>query len=467
MVAGLSKEPAVKLHLTTTRRRLTSMRAIRSPRWLAPRALAVAGLALVFGATLGLSGNSAEASGVWDLVSTTAPSQATVGQTLTVEVVVHNGGAGSLGLVDVELYSPSGTKIDQQYWDWVWLNGDKTRAFNASLTVPGGSAAGTYTVKVGFFGGGWSSFLAWHNEAAQVEVVDGPGAWELTETNAPATAAPGDALPVAITVENTGANSLGLVDLELYDSAGQLIAQRAWDEVAIAAGDSLVLAHEFTLAGDAPTGDYIVKVGFFGAGWGPLVTWYNGAVTIAVATAPPPPPPPALPLLGLLDDEVIVHNASEIPGLGGDGSRAGLELASTGEVGGLGAVTVVVSAAWDWSTHTAVHPCALVEIAPRIFPVDIATHFDPTPWTATATVTVTTAGGSVTGAVAGGSVCEVEAVGSGDPEDTGFLLEGIVSFEVTGGSGDFAGASGTGHTRLIANSVTREITGHELLLRLD
>ena len=65
MVAGLPKEPAVKLHLTTTtRRRLTSMRAIRSPRWLAPRALAVAGLALVFGATLGLSGNSAEASGV-------------------------------------------------------------------------------------------------------------------------------------------------------------------------------------------------------------------------------------------------------------------------------------------------------------------------------------------------------------------------------------------------------------------
>jgi hypothetical protein len=331
------------------------------------------------------------------------------------------------------------------------------------------AVAGLYTVKVGFFDGGWASLSAWHNQAAQVEVVDGPDAWELANLSAPATAAPGDALPVTITIANPGPTSRGLVDLELYDPAGAKIAQQAWDDIEIAAGGSVVLAHVFTLGGAAPTGAYIVKLGVFRVGWGSLVSWYDEAATVAVAPAPPPPPPPsALPLLGLLGGEVIVHNASERPSLGGDGSHAGFELQATGELGALGAVTVVVSAAWDWATSSVVHPCALVEVAPRTFPIDIATSFDPTPWTATASVTVTTASGSVVGQVTGGSVCEVEELGDdSDPETHGFLLEGIVSFELTGGSGDLAGASGTGHARLVASSVTREITGNELLLRLD
>ncbi len=342
----------------------------------------------------------------------------------------------------------------------MWLNGGETRTFHASFPVSPVAVAGIYTVKVGFFDGGWASLSAWHNQVAQVTVADGPAAWELVEILAPATAAPGTALPVTITIDNPGATSSGLVDLELYSPAGAKIAQRAWDNIEITGGGSVVLSHDFLLAAAAPTGNYIVKLGVFGVGWGALASWYNEAATVAVAP-PPPPPPQVLPLLGLLDDEVILHNASNLVGFGGDGTHGGIELLSTGDVGALGAATVVVSTSWDLAAHSAVHPCGLIEVAPRVFPVDIATGFSPIPWTATATVTVTTAGGAVSGAGGGGSLCEREALAGG-----GFLLEGIVSFELTGGSGDLAGASGSGQTRLIANSVTREITGNELLLRL-
>ena len=73
-------------------------------------------------------------------------------------------------LVDMEVYSPSGEKVFQKYFDDASFTSGATKTFSASFLVPLAAPAGTYTVKIGVFKPGWSGLYYWNDSAASVVV---------------------------------------------------------------------------------------------------------------------------------------------------------------------------------------------------------------------------------------------------------------------------------------------------------
>jgi hypothetical protein len=76
-----------------------------------------------------------------------------------------------VALVDLEVFSASGVKAFQQYWDGQTFAAGQTKAYAANWAVPNGaSARGTYYVRVGIFTAGWGRLYAWNNYAGTVTV---------------------------------------------------------------------------------------------------------------------------------------------------------------------------------------------------------------------------------------------------------------------------------------------------------
>jgi hypothetical protein len=73
-------------------------------------------------------------------------------------------------LVDVEVYSPSGAKVYQQFFDNQSLSAGIQKSYPVTWTVPAGTASGTYTVKLGIFSPGWGTLYEWNNGAATISV---------------------------------------------------------------------------------------------------------------------------------------------------------------------------------------------------------------------------------------------------------------------------------------------------------
>ena len=77
---------------------------------------------------------------------------------------------GTNALVDVEIYSPSGQKVYQRYYDGRSFNAGDSRTFTSYWSIPKSAAKGSYTVKVGVFKVGWAGLLAWQDVSAQFTV---------------------------------------------------------------------------------------------------------------------------------------------------------------------------------------------------------------------------------------------------------------------------------------------------------
>jgi hypothetical protein len=95
--------------------------------------------------------------------------EATVGQSVAVTASVKSD-TTRRALIDVEIYDRTGRKVFQKFWDNQSFTAGQTR----QLTTPwatSGLAAGPYTVKVGVFGVGWSSFIHWNDNAAAVTLT--------------------------------------------------------------------------------------------------------------------------------------------------------------------------------------------------------------------------------------------------------------------------------------------------------
>lgn len=78
--------------------------------------------------------------------------------------------AAANALIDIEIYSPSGTKVSQKVFDNRAFTAGQTRTFDAAYKVPATGETGTYTVKVGVFKPSWAGLYAWNDAALKVTV---------------------------------------------------------------------------------------------------------------------------------------------------------------------------------------------------------------------------------------------------------------------------------------------------------
>jgi len=74
-------------------------------------------------------------------------------------------------LVDIEIYSPTGARVYQKAFDNQTFAAGQSKAFSLNWTVPRRPQIGTYTVKVGVFGTGWSTLYMWNDVAGQFVVT--------------------------------------------------------------------------------------------------------------------------------------------------------------------------------------------------------------------------------------------------------------------------------------------------------
>jgi|GEM_PF-2349601 len=103
--------------------------------------------------------------------------------------------------------------------------------------------------------------------------------FDISGTSSPGTTTPGGTETATITV-TSDSNVTALVDIEVYDPAGNKIAQQYWDNVQFSAGGGWRYTVNWT-AGQQ-RGTYTVKAGVFTPGWGKLYTWNNDVADVQV-----------------------------------------------------------------------------------------------------------------------------------------------------------------------------------------
>lgn len=126
------------------------------------------------------------APGAYVTSMTAAPASVSPGGSTTLTAAVTSGSAGTV-LVDVEVYSPSMTRVHQQWFDSQAFTAGQQRFFPVTWNVPGGAATGTYTVMIGVFSPGWGTNHAWNAGAGTIGVTTSS---TPTPTPTPPTATP-------------------------------------------------------------------------------------------------------------------------------------------------------------------------------------------------------------------------------------------------------------------------------------
>ena len=211
---------------------------------------------------------------------TTSTATVAPGGTTTVTATITNVGSVALtdGDVSVEVYDSANERVAQQTWS------AQSIAAGASATYPytwtASTTPGTYRVKVGVFGAGWTPTLHWNDDAARIGVAN--PTFETGASATPSTVAPGGTTTITVTVTSTGGTlANGVVDLEIYNAAGTRVTQQGWTGQNIASGSTR--SYTYTWTAPSTTGTYTAKVGVMGPGWTPTYEWNNAADSIVVA----------------------------------------------------------------------------------------------------------------------------------------------------------------------------------------
>ena len=92
-------------------------------------------------------------------------------------------------LVDLEAYNSSGAKVFQFWWDNQTFSAGESKTLSTDWNVSSTLPAGTYTLKIGVFGAGWSSLVAWNDAAGTMTVTStsAPTSPPVTTTSPPVT----------------------------------------------------------------------------------------------------------------------------------------------------------------------------------------------------------------------------------------------------------------------------------------
>jgi len=272
--------------------------------------------------------------------SSTASTNVAPGETETLAATVTTTIPLAGAIVDFYVYDASGHLVTQIWQSPVVLAANTPQTVRASWSVPAHMAPGTYTLKVGVFGTGWSPLYAWNDAAATVMVGAStpsltatstatntptstpPAIAASTATNTPASTAtppsipdtatptsggapmvsigtsstastnvaPGETETLAATVTTTIPLAGAIVDFYVYDASGHLVTQIWQSPVVLAANTPQTVRASWSVPAHMAPGTYTLKVGVFGTGWSPLYAWNDAAATLTISMATSAPP---------------------------------------------------------------------------------------------------------------------------------------------------------------------------------
>lgn len=202
--------------------------------------------------------------------------------TLSATVTCTSGTLDS-GAVNLDVYDPNGVKVAGQQWTAQSFATGEQKSFNFSWTAP--QTAGTYSMRVSVTGAGGSPLLHSNDAAGSVTVTAPALAFTSSASASPASLPVSQATAITATVTCTGGSlSNGVVDVEVYDSAGGKVGQQFWEGESFAAAQQKTYTYNWTAPGTP--GTYTVMIGVFTTGWASNPHWNGsaGAVTVTGAT---------------------------------------------------------------------------------------------------------------------------------------------------------------------------------------
>jgi hypothetical protein len=130
--------------------------------FLSQLSLGVAALLISFATTAATAFTVTKASAL--------PATVTAGQTVNLQASVQSGASAKAMIVDLEVYSATGQRVGQAYYQSQTFSAAQTRSYSWAFKLPTGTAAGHYTLAVGVFTSGWSSNVYWNGSAASFTV---------------------------------------------------------------------------------------------------------------------------------------------------------------------------------------------------------------------------------------------------------------------------------------------------------
>ncbi len=190
--------------------------------------------------------------------------------------------AGSLtnGIIDVEIYNSAGAQVKQVYYTGQNFATGQTISNSFSWTP---STAGSYTMKIGVFTQNWATGLYWSDNAGTITVQTAASAaptfssWTYATPN-PVTHGSSVSLTANVTC-TAGSLTNGIIDVEIYNSAGAQVKQVYYTGQNFATGQTISNSFSWT---PSTAGSYTMKIGVFTQNWATGLYWSDNAGTITV-----------------------------------------------------------------------------------------------------------------------------------------------------------------------------------------
>jgi hypothetical protein len=210
------------------------------------------------------------------LTHDTLSASVAAGTSNTITSYFNNSGPAKNVLIDLELYdSVTLNKVAQKYWDNVTIGAGATAS--VVWDTPTSLPQGTYLLQVGIFETGWGNLIHWYKDQESFTVTAGTPT-PVVMLSSSSQSASGSEYTLTADISNTGSSTIPvLVDLEVYDQAGNKVAQKFFDNFPAMGTSTLNLTTPALSAGA-----YRFAVGIFNPGWSSLINWYNSVQSFTV-----------------------------------------------------------------------------------------------------------------------------------------------------------------------------------------
>jgi len=107
------------------------------------------------------------------------------------------------------------------------------------------------------------------------------GAWTVTGSTSSSTVRRGGTITLRASAKSSIATT-ALVDIEVYNSAGQKVYQTYWDNQSFSANSTKTLSRSWRVPTNLPAGTYTVRIGIFKVGWNGMLSWNDNAARFTV-----------------------------------------------------------------------------------------------------------------------------------------------------------------------------------------
>ncbi len=246
---------------------------------------------------------TAEASSSVTLISATAYHQTvTAGGLQKLRATVRSNTVLQNAIAQIRIYDSARSQVAIKYFDSINLAAGVDTTLEFLWFSSSTQAPGNYTVEVGVWTSTWNTLL-YAMGLAPFSIVARPAVSLVSATVSQASIPRGQTQVVNATIQSPTHLTNLIVDIRIYNAAGERVGRREFGSVALSAGVPATLRYDYQVPSDAAVGSYTVHVGVWDTTWATLL-YEMGLAPFSITSGSPSPTPPP-PVLATLRNLVL------------------------------------------------------------------------------------------------------------------------------------------------------------------